>query len=305
MDPRFSFSKSYPVQHPVWTEAIRNSKVDHSIEPIGKALAMLYGNIPKPKQISVQSRWHHGGGKIDEYVLNSLCDFTVRVSLLSKELTKADYTQLLEWIYALRTQYQLENLTHFSRGDGFKYILRGQYNKHFHDYILLFAADYGYPVKEEQLEKEFSYQDAFDVYRYWRIGTFRGDLRGAWAESVKKWVDFLTKEVELFPISAEWARYSFNEPDLASLLKSLDVAHFDGAASVSESATSQAEAKDNVEVEQSERLTFVQPSSTAQAKAEDSDEESIDSIPFRKRPRRWSMRVFRRKHERMLESMSV
>ena len=96
MDPRFSFSNSYPVQHPVWTEAIRNSKVDHSIEPIGKALAMLYGNIPKPKQISVQSRWHHGGGKIDDYVLNDLCDFTVRVSLLSKELTKADYTQLLE-----------------------------------------------------------------------------------------------------------------------------------------------------------------------------------------------------------------
>jgi hypothetical protein len=93
MDPRFSFSNSYPVQHPVWTEAIRNSKVDHSIEPIGKALAMLYGNIPKPKQISVQSRWHHGGGKIDDYVLNDLCDFTVRVSLLSKEFTKADYTQ--------------------------------------------------------------------------------------------------------------------------------------------------------------------------------------------------------------------
>ena len=150
---------------------------------------------------------------------------------------------------------------------------------------------------------QFSYQDAFDVYRYWRIGTFRGDLRDAWAESVKKWVDFLTKEVELFPISAEWARYSFNEPDLASLLKSLDVAHFDGAASVSDSATSQVEAKDNVEVEQSERLTFVQPSSTAQAEAEDSDE-SIDSM-VRKRPRRWSMRVWRRKHECMLASMSV
>jgi hypothetical protein len=69
------------------------------------------------------------------------------------------------------------------------------------------------------------------------------------------------------------------------------------------SATSQVEAKDNVEVEQSERLTFVQPSSTAQAEAEDSDE-SIDSM-VRKRPRRWSMRVWRRKHECMLASMSV
>ena len=110
---------------------------------------------------------------------------------------------------------------------------------------MLFAADYGYPVKEGQPEKTNSYQDAFDAYRFWRIGTFRGDLRGGWAESVKKWVDFLTKEVELFPISAEWARYSFNEPDLASLLKSLDVAHFDGAASVSDTATQTAEAKDH------------------------------------------------------------
>ena len=73
---------------------------------------------------------------------------------------------------------------------------------------------------------------------------------------------------------------------------------------MSDSATSQAEAKDNVEVEQSERLTFVQPSSTAQAKAEDSDEESIDSI-VSLGPRRMSMRVWKRTHECMLASMSV
>ena len=38
-----------------------------------------------------------------------------------------------------------------------------------------------------------------------------------------------------------------NEPDLASLLKSLDVAHFDGAASVPDTATQTAEAKDHDE----------------------------------------------------------
>ena len=47
MDPRFSFSKSYPVQHPDWAEAIQNSKVDYSIEPIGRALRILYSLYSK------------------------------------------------------------------------------------------------------------------------------------------------------------------------------------------------------------------------------------------------------------------
>jgi hypothetical protein len=57
-----------------------------------------------------------------------------------------------------------------------------------------------------------------------------------------------------------------------------DVAHLDGASSVSDSA-SQAEAKDNVEFEQSDKfskdttkLSLIQLSSTAQAEAKDDDE---------------------------------
>jgi hypothetical protein len=236
MDPRFSFSKSYPVQHPDWAEAIQNSKVDYSIEPIGRALRILYGNIPKPKQISAQSQWHHQRAKIDEYVLNDLCDFTVRVSLLSNELTKTDYKQLLEWILILRNQYRLENLSHFARPDGFTYIFRGEYNNNFHDYMKVFQ--FWGPGKE------ISYQDGFDFYRFWRIGTFRGDLRDGYAEAVKKWANRCAEEVEgLIPVSAEWARYSLNESDLASLLKSLDFAHFDAATQTE----AQTEAEENDE----------------------------------------------------------
>ena len=305
MDPRFSFNDSYPVQHPIWEEAIRNSKIDHAIKPIGDALTMLYGPIPTNRRFVW--KWDHKREKIDEYILNDLCDFTVRVSLLSKELTKADYKQLLEWIYALRNQYYLEAKSEFSHGDEFTYILRGGYNHNFRSYIISFIGTYGLPNKDKDgvwhPKQEVSYQDAFDLYRFWRIGTFRGDLTGKCEKNLKRWVDLLAQEVDLFHFSSEWARHSLNEPELTTMLMLLDEADFHGASSLSDFA-SQAEAKDNVEFEQSEKLTFIRPSSTAQAEAEDSDE-SIDSIPVRKRPRRWSMRVFRRKHERMLESMSV
>ena len=151
-------------------------------------------------------------------------------------------------------------------------------------------------------KQEVSYQDAFDLYRFWRIGTFRGDLLGKCEKNMKKWVDLLAQEVDLFHFSSEWARHSLNESDLTTTLISLEEADFHGASSLSDFA-SQAEAKDNVEFEQSEKLTFVRPSSTAQAEAEDSDE-SIDSM-MSLRPRRWSMRVWKRKHECMLENMSV
>jgi hypothetical protein len=305
MDSRFSFSDSYPVRHPVWKEAIRNSKIDHAIKPIGDALTLLYGPIPTNRVKEL--KWFHKRDKIDEYILNDLCDFTVRVSLLSKELTKADYMRLLEWICALRNQYYSENRPEFTHGNEFTYILRGSYSHNFRSYIISFIGTYGLPNKDKDgvwhPKQEVSYQDAFDLYRFWRIGTFRGDLLGKCEKNMKKWVDLLAQEVDLFHFSSEWARHSLNESDLTTMLISLEEADFHGASSLSDFA-SQAEAKDNVEFEQSEKLTFVRPSSTAQAEAEDSDE-SIDSIPFRKRPRRWSMRVFRRKHERMLESMSV
>jgi hypothetical protein len=305
MDPRFSFSDSYPVKHPIWKEAIRNSKIDHAIKPIGDALTMLYGPIPtnRPKEF----KWFHKWDKIHEYILNDLCDFTVRVSLLSKELAKADYMRLLEWICALRNQYYSENRPEFAHGDEFTYILRGGYNHNFRSYIISFIGTYGLPNKDKDgvwhPKQEVSYQDAFDLYRFWRIGTFRGDLLGKCEKNMKKWVDLLAQEVDLFHFSSEWARHSLNESDLTTMLISLEEADFHGASSLSDFA-SQAEAKDNVEFEQSEKLTFVRPSSTAQAEAEDSDEESIDSI-VSLGPSRWSMRVWKRKHECMLASMSV
>ena len=305
MDPRFSFSDSYPVKHPIWKEAIRNSKIDHAIKPIGDALTMLYGPIPtnRPKEF----KWFHKWDKIHEYILNDLCDFTVRVSLLSKELAKADYMRLLEWICALRNQYYSENRPEFAHGDEFTYILRGGYNHNFRSYIISFIGTYGLPNKDKDgvwhPKQEVSYQDAFDLYRFWRIGTFRGDLTGKCEKNMKKWVDLLAQEVDLFHFSSEWARHSLNEPELTTMLMLLDEADFHGASSLSDFA-SQAEAKDNVEFEQSEKLTFVRPSSTAQAEAEDSDEESIDSI-VSLGPSRWSMRVWKRKHECMLASMSV
>ena len=111
---------------------------------------------------------------------------------------------------------------------------------------------------------------------------------------MKRWVDLLAQQVGLFHFSFEWAGYSLNESDLTTMLLSLDdpqgstaptadaaaadVAHLDGASSVSDSA-SQAEAKDNVEFEQSDKfskdttkLSLIQLSSTAQAEAKDDDE---------------------------------
>ena len=298
MDPRFSFSDSYPVQHPIWEEAIRNSKIDHAIKPIGDALTMLYGPIPTNRRFVW--KWYHKREKIDEYILNDLCDFTVRVSLLSKELTKADYKQLLEWIYALRNQYSLEDKREFSHGFEFTYILRGGYNHDFRSFIISLIGTYGLPQSNYKdgvwhPKQEVSYQDAFDLYRFWRIGTFRGDLKGKSEKNLKRWVDLLAQQVGLFHFSSEWAGYSLNESDLTTMLLSLDdpqgstapradaaaaadVAHLDGASSVSDSA-SQAEAKDNVEFEQSDKfskdttkLSLIQLSSTAQAEAKDDDE---------------------------------
>ena len=112
---------------------------------------------------------------------------------------------------------------------------------------------------------------------------------------MKRWVDLLAQQVGLFHFSSEWAGYSLNESDLTTMLLSLDdpqgstapradaaaaadVAHLDGASSVSDSA-SQAEAKDNVEFEQSDKfskettkLSLIQLPSTAQAEAKDDDE---------------------------------
>ena len=281
MDPRFSFSDSYPVKHPIWKEAIRNSKIDHAIKPIGDALTMLYGPIPTNRRFVWI--WYHKREKIDEYILNDLCDFTVRVSLLSKELTKADYKQLLEWIYALRNQYYLEAKSEFSHGDEFTYIFRGGYNHDLRSFIISLIGTYGllqsnYKDGVWHPKQEVSYQDAFDLYRFWRIGTFRGDLKGKSEKNLKRWVDLLAQQVGLFHFSSEWAGYSLNESDLTTMLLSLDVAHLDGASSVSDSA-SQAEAKDNVEFEQSDKfskdttkLSLIQLSSTAQAEAKDDDE---------------------------------
>ncbi len=281
MDPRFSFSDSYPVQHPIWKEAIRNSKIDHAIKPIGDALTMLYGPIPTNRRFVWI--WYHKREKIDEYILNDLCDFTVRVSLLSKELTKADYKQLLEWIYALRNQYSLEDKREFSHGDEFTYILRGGYNHDLRSFIISLMGTYGLPQSNYKdgvwhPKQEVSYQDAFDLYRFWRIGTFRGDLKGKSEKNLKRWVDLLAQQVGLFHFSSEWAGYSLNESDLTTMLLSLDVAHLDGASSVSDSA-SQAKAKDNVKFEQSDKfrkdttkLSLIQLSSTAQAEAKDDDE---------------------------------
>jgi hypothetical protein len=167
MDPRFSFSDSYPVKHPIWKEAIRNSKIDHAIKPIGDALTMLYGPIPTNRRFVWI--WYHKREKIDEYILNDLCDFTVRVSLLSKELTKADYKQLLEWIYALRNQYSLEAKREFSHGDEFTYIFRGGYNHDFRSFIISLIGTYGLPQSNYKdgvwhPKQEVSYQDAFDLY---------------------------------------------------------------------------------------------------------------------------------------------
>ena len=281
MDPRFSFSDSYPVQHPIWEEAIRNSKIDHAIKPIGDALTMLYGPIPTNRRFVWI--WYHKREKIDEYILNDLCDFTVRVSLLSKELTKADYKKLLEWIYALRNQYYLEAKSEFSHGDEFTYILRGGYNHDLRSFIISLMGTYGLPQSNYKdgvwhPKQEVSYQDAFDLYRFWRIGTFRGDLKGKSEKNLKRWVDLLAQQVGLFHFSSEWAGYSLNESDLTTMLFSLDVAHLDGTSSVSDSA-SQAEAKDNVKFEQSDKfskdttkLSLIQLSSTAQAEAKDDDE---------------------------------
>ena len=275
MDPRFSFSDSYPVKHPIWKEAIRNSKIDHAIKPIGDALTMLYGPIPTNRRFVWI--WYHKREQIDEYILNDLCDFTVRVSLLSKELTKADYKQLLEWIYALRNQYYLEAKSEFSHGDEFTYIFRGGYNHDLRSFIISLIGTYGllqsnYKDGVWHPKQEVSYQDAFDLYRFWRIGTFRGDLKGKSEKNLKRWVDLLAQQVGLFHFSSEWAGYSL------TMLLLLDVAHLDGASSVSDSA-SQAEAKDNVEFEQSDKfskdttkLSLIQLSSTAQAEAKDDDE---------------------------------
>jgi hypothetical protein len=258
---------------------------------------MLYGPIPTNRRFVWI--WYHKREKIDEYILNDLCDFTVRVSLLSKELTKADYKQLLEWIYALRNQYYLEAKSEFSHGDEFTYIFRGGYNHDFRSFIISLIGTYGllqsnYKDGVWHPKQEVSYQDAFDLYRFWRIGTFRGDLKGKSEKNLKRWVDLLAQQVGLFHFSSEWAGYSLNESDLTTMLLSLDdpqgstaptadaaaadVAHLDGASSVSDSA-SQAEAKDNVEFEQSDKfskdttkLSLIQLSSTAQAEAKDDDE---------------------------------
>jgi hypothetical protein len=46
--------------------------------------------------------------------------------------------------------------------------------------------------------KEVCYQDAFDVYRFWRIGTLRGELTGAAEDLTKRWAKLLAREVRLF-----------------------------------------------------------------------------------------------------------
>jgi hypothetical protein len=81
----------------------------------------------------------------------------------------------------------------------FTYILareRGQTYRHFN---IWFLAEYGSMEFDENGEwhplKEVSYQDAFDVYRFWRIGTLRGELTGAAEDLTKRWAKLLAREV--------------------------------------------------------------------------------------------------------------
>ena len=226
MDPRFSYANSYPDPIPqffvvegrqipslswsyrnlhakeftVWENAINQSKGElavYSIESIGAALNMLYGPFP----VDFSAPWVPKIGRIDRGVVDALCDFTIRASLFSNEMTKTEYEQLLEWISVLTKQYKRE--VRPIEPKDFTYILareRGQTYRHFN---IWFLAEYGPMDFDENGEwhplKEVSYQDAFDVYRFWRIGTLRGELTGAAEDLTKRWAKLLAREVRLFP----------------------------------------------------------------------------------------------------------